>query len=110
MRLKQPAPGNTSRTFDGKPFGRRRKSRRFVRVSSRFAVPAKNAAAARPGAGRVKPGAAAPSTPGVSLFTQVAGPNEGQTTGGAQFPPGGDIATSKDWMVQVVTDLVTMYN
>src|SRR5438552_14645286 len=57
-------------------------------------VAAKNAAAARPGAGRVKPGAAAPSTSGVSLFTQVGSVNESQTAGGSRVPPDGDIATS----------------
>jgi hypothetical protein len=44
----------------------------------------------------------------VSLYTQVAGPNQPQSGGG--FPPDGDIATSAQWMVQVVQNLVTMYN
>src|SRR5207253_5730721 len=65
-------------------------------------VAAKNAAAARQAPRRTRPNAAAPpSTSGVTLFTQVAASNEAQTTGGNQFPPDGDIATSKDWMVQV---------
>src|SRR5439155_5014636 len=73
-------------------------------------IAAKNAAAARPTAGRAEPGATPPPAAGVTLFTQVAANNEAQTTGGNQFPPDGDIATSRDWMVQVVKDLVTMYN
>src|SRR2546429_472209 len=48
-----------------------------------------------------------PSSSNVSLFTQVAGPNQAQAGG---LPPDGDIATSSQWMVQVVNDLVTMYN
>jgi hypothetical protein len=52
--------------------------------------------------------AAPPSTSDVSLYTQVAGPN--QTQAGGAFPPDGDIATSGQWMVQVVQNLVTMYN
>src|SRR5207302_1670282 len=36
--------------------------------------------------------------------------NESQTTGGNVLPPGGDIATSADWMVQTNNDIVTMYN
>jgi hypothetical protein len=70
-------------------------------------VAAKNAAAARAPSG-AKGGAAPPSTTGVSLYTQVAGPNQSQSGGG--FPPDGDIATSAQWMVQVVQSLVTMYN
>ncbi len=74
-------------------------------------IAAKNAAAARQTPGQTRDGAAAPpSASGVTLFTQVAATNEAQTSGGNQFPPDGDIATSKDWMVQVVNDLVTMYN
>jgi hypothetical protein len=69
---------------------------------------AKNAAAARSGASRPQSGATPPSTADVSLYTQVAGPNQAQSGGG--FPPSGDIATSSQWMVQVVHNLVTMYN
>jgi hypothetical protein len=71
---------------------------------------AKNAAAARTGAGRAKPGAAAtPSASGVTLFTQVGSANESQTAG-PYFPPDSDIATSTQWMVQVTNDQVVMYN
>src|SRR5205823_1660601 len=74
-------------------------------------VAAKNAAAARQAPERTRPNAAAPpSTSGVTLFTQVAAADEVQTANGHRFPPDSDIATSKDWMVQVVNDLVTMYN
>ena len=71
-------------------------------------IAAKNAARAAP-PGHTKPGAGAvsPSSTNVTLFGQVAGPNQAQAGG---LPPDGDIATSKEWMVQVVNDLVTMYN
>src|SRR5205809_7885793 len=63
-------------------------------------VAAKNAAAAR-GPGHAKPGAAAPPvSSNVTLYAQVGSTNESQTTGGNRFPPGGDIATSANWMVQ----------
>jgi hypothetical protein len=70
---------------------------------------AKNAAAAR-APGQAKPGAtpAAPPSTEISLYTQVPGPNQSQSGGG--LPPDGDIATSAQWMVQVVQSLVTMYN
>jgi hypothetical protein len=70
-------------------------------------IAAKTAAAAR-APGQAKPGAAPPVSSNVTLFTQVAGPNQSQSGGG--FPPDGDIATSAQWMVQVVQSLVTMYN
>jgi hypothetical protein len=74
-------------------------------------VAAKDAAAAHPGSRGAPSGAAAPpSTYGVTLYTQIGSVNESQTTGGTQFPPGGDIATSAQWMVQVVNDQVVMYN
>src|SRR5207302_7511717 len=73
-------------------------------------VAAKNAAAAKPDAARQQPAAAPPPATGVTLFTQVASTNESQTTGGNVFPPGGDIATSAEWMVQVNNDVITMYN
>jgi hypothetical protein len=72
-------------------------------------VAAKNAAARMAPSGYTKPGAGAapPSSTNVSLFGQVAGPNQAQAGG---LPPDGDIATSSQWMVQVVQNLVTMYN
>jgi hypothetical protein len=70
-------------------------------------VAAKNAAARTAPVGRSKPGAGTPSSTNVSFFGQVAGPNQAQAGG---LPPDGDIATSAEWMVQVVNDLVTMYN
>jgi hypothetical protein len=71
-------------------------------------VAAKNAASARVAQpGYTKSGAAPPVSSNVSLSVQVAGPNQAQAGG---LPPDGDIATSADWMVQVVNDLVTMYN
>src|SRR5439155_18916467 len=71
---------------------------------------AKDAAAAR-APGQAKPGAAAPPpATGVTLYTQVGSTNETQTTGGNLLPPGGDIATSASWMVQVNTDVIVMYN
>ena len=73
-------------------------------------VAAKNVAATKPGAVRQQPAAAPPSNSTVTLFTQVASTNESQTTGGSVLPPGGDIATSAEWMVQVNNDVVTMYN
>src|SRR5437016_2610089 len=58
-------------------------------------IAAKNAAAAHQAPGRTQTSAAAPPLPaGVTLSTQVAANNEAQTTGGNQFPPDGDIATS----------------
>jgi hypothetical protein len=73
-------------------------------------VAAKNAAAAQPDAARQQSAPALPPASGVTLFTQAGSTNESQTTGGNQFPPGGDIATSADWMVQVNNDVVTMFN
>jgi hypothetical protein len=77
-------------------------------------VAAKNAAAAMRVPGQSRPGAAATSAPpvssGVTLFTQVGSTNETQTTGGNQFPPDGDVATSAEWLVQVNEDVVVMYN
>src|SRR5439155_14227640 len=73
-------------------------------------VAAKNAAVAR-APGQAKPGAAAPPvSSGVTLFTQVGSTNETQTTGGNLLPPGGDIATSPNWMVQVNNDVIVMLN
>src|SRR5439155_22331930 len=73
-------------------------------------VAAKNAAAAR-ASGQIRPGAAAPPVSSdVTLYAQVGSTNETQTTGGNQFPPDGDIATSADWMVQVNNDVVTTLN
>jgi hypothetical protein len=72
-------------------------------------IAAKNAAAAR-APGQAKPGAAPPSTTGVTLYAQVGSTNETQTTGGNLLPPDGDIATSSQWMVQVNNDVVTMLN
>jgi hypothetical protein len=72
-------------------------------------IAAKNAAAAR-APGQAKPGAAPPSATGVTLYAQVGSTNETQTTGGNLFPPGGDIATSAEWMVQVNNDVITMYD
>jgi hypothetical protein len=46
----------------------------------------------------------------VTLYAQVGSTNETQTTGGNQLPPGGDIATGAEWMVQVNNDVITMYN
>ena len=74
-------------------------------------IAAKSAAAARQTPEQSRPDAAAPPpATGVSLAVQVPGANEAQTTGGNQFPPDADIATSKDWMVQVTNDQVVMYN
>jgi hypothetical protein len=67
---------------------------------------AKNAAAAR-APGQAKPGAAPPSTTGVTLFAQVASTNQTQS---CCFPPDGDIATSATWMVQVNNDVITTLN
>jgi hypothetical protein len=73
-------------------------------------VAAKNAAAAQ-ASGQRKPGAAAPPVSSdVTLFTQVGSTNETQTTGGNQLPPGGDIATSAEWLVQVNNDIITTLN
>jgi|HubBroStandDraft_6_1064221.scaffolds.fasta_scaffold142953_1 hypothetical protein len=73
-------------------------------------IAAKNAAAAQ-APGQRKPGAAAPPvSSGVTLFAQVGSTNETQTTGGNQLPPGGDLATSATWMVQVNTDIITTLN
>src|SRR2546430_2888868 len=54
--------------------------------------------------------APAPVSSDVTLYTQVGSTNESQTTGGNLFPPGGDIATSANWMVQVNNDVVTTLN
>src|SRR5947199_9030527 len=54
--------------------------------------------------------AAPPVSSNVTLYTQVGSTNQSQTTGGNRFPPGGDIATSADWMVQVNNDVVTTLN
>src|SRR5438132_2270022 len=71
---------------------------------------AKNAAAAH-APGQAKPGSAAPPVSSdVTLYAQVGSTNETQTTGGNRLPPGGDIATSANWMVQVNNDVVVMYN
>ena len=85
-------------------------------VTSRPTIPmadyvaAKNAAAAR-APGQAKPAMAAPPvSSNVTLYTQVGSTNESQTTGGNRFPPGGDIATSANWMVQVNNDVVTTLN
>src|SRR5207302_6013291 len=73
-------------------------------------VAAKNAAAAS-APGPAKPGAAVPPVSSdVTLYAQVGSTNETQTTGGNRLPPGGDIATSANWMVQVNNDVVVMYN
>jgi hypothetical protein len=72
-------------------------------------VAAKNAAAAQ-APGRAKPGAAAPVNSKVTLYAQVPSTNETQTTGGNRLPPGGDIATSSEWMVQVNNDVIVMLN
>jgi hypothetical protein len=65
---------------------------------------AKNAAA-RQAPGQAKPSGLAPgSIPGVTLFTQVTTITE---TGGTPSP---DIATSAQWVIQVVNDQVVMYN
>jgi hypothetical protein len=73
-------------------------------------VAAKNAAAAR-SPGQPKPAAAAaPASSNVTLYAQVGSTNETQTTGGKLFPPGGDIATSANWMVQVNNDVIVMLN
>src|SRR5436189_3493384 len=73
-------------------------------------VAAKNAAAAH-APGQIRPGAAAPPVSSdVTLYAQVGSTNETQTTGGNQFPPAGDIATSANWMVQVNNDVVTTLN
>jgi hypothetical protein len=71
-------------------------------------IAAKNAAAHAPG--QAKPGVAPPVSSNVTLYTQVGSTNETQTTGGNQFPPDGDIATSSQWMVQVNNDVIVMYN
>ena len=71
---------------------------------------AKTAAAAKIGAARPRTGAAPPPAADISLYTQVASTNESQTTGGNRLPPGGDVATSANWLVQVNNDIVTMYN
>src|SRR5205807_8123705 len=73
-------------------------------------IAAKNAAAAA-APGQAKPGAAAPPVgSGVTLYAQVGSTNETQTTGGNQLPPGGDIATSQTWMIQVNNDIITTLN
>jgi hypothetical protein len=71
---------------------------------------AKNAAAANLGALRQQPVPALPPASGVTLFTQAGSTNELQTTGGNVLPPGGDIATSTDWMAQVNNDVITILN
>jgi hypothetical protein len=71
-------------------------------------IAAKNAAAHAPG--QAKPGVAPPVSSTVTLYAQVGSTNETQTTGGNQFPPDGDIATSSQWMVQVNNDVVVMLN
>ena len=74
-------------------------------------VAAKKAASAHQMPAPAKPGATAPpAASDVTLYTQVAGPNEAQTSGGNRFPPDGDIATSVEWMLQVSNDQVVMYN
>src|SRR5207244_4977001 len=70
----------------------------------------KKAAAAKSGGARPQSGAAPPPAAGISLYTQVASTNESQTTGGKVLPPGGDVATSANWLVQVNNDIVTMDN
>jgi hypothetical protein len=71
---------------------------------------AKNAAAAKLGAGRPQTGTAPPPATGVTLYTQVGSTNESQTTSGNVLPPDGDVATSASWLMQVNNDVVTMYN
>jgi hypothetical protein len=69
---------------------------------------AKNAAAARGGPAADKTGGTAPPAAGVTLYTQA--PVTNQSQAGGALPPDGDVATSSQWMVQVVQNRVTMYN
>jgi hypothetical protein len=69
---------------------------------------AKNAAAARVGPAVDETGGNTPPATGVTFYTQA--PVTNQSQAGGTVPPDGDIATSSQWMVQVVQHRVTMYN